>query len=465
MSDAVYRAIADAPSGFVESPAGCGKTEAIVRTVGSYCPDPQLVLTHTHAGVDALRQRFREHAVPAARYHVDTIAGWAWGWVRKYPRNADYSGSPDIVEWNAVYAAMTELLQKRFVRHGVLNSYAGVIVDEYQDCTVPMHGLILALKDLLPCRVLGDDLQGVFGFRDDPLVTWPAVQRDFANDLGLLETPHRWIKAGNRPLGDWLLGTRDDFRARREPDYRGSPVDRRTVSYRALGRELLRLTDEKAGRICVVGPKARPLHAGTQTLLVNRGYRVLEPNDLTALQKLIVALSGESPAQRSDGAVAFLSGAYGGLPPGDKQFIERLLRGQRQQPRRADRRALCAKHTGGRTPALLLDLLSYIEALGGPSCKLRESVSALKCILEEHIEAGTDLPALYAAEIARRKYQSRSSIYRCVGSTLLVKGLEFDHAVILRDANWQRSWGNHRDLYVALTRGSNSTTLLELTAG
>ena len=85
MSEEVYRAISQAHSGYVEAPAGCGKTEAIVKTVGSYCRDPQLVLTHTHAGVDALRQRFRKHQVPSSRFHVDTIAGWSWGWVRNYP--------------------------------------------------------------------------------------------------------------------------------------------------------------------------------------------------------------------------------------------------------------------------------------------------------------------------------------------------------------------------------------------
>jgi DNA helicase-2/ATP-dependent DNA helicase PcrA len=58
MSDDVYKALAQASSGFVESPAGCGKTEAIVRTVGSYCDGRQLILTHTHAGVDALSQDF-----------------------------------------------------------------------------------------------------------------------------------------------------------------------------------------------------------------------------------------------------------------------------------------------------------------------------------------------------------------------------------------------------------------------
>ena len=465
MSDPVYRAIANARTGFVESPAGCGKTEAIVRTVADFCDQPQLVLTHTHAGVDALRHRFRFHNVASARFHVDTIAGWAWGWVRKYPLTSDYLGSIDLVQWNTVYSAMIMLLQKSFVRQGILNSYAGVIVDEYQDCTVPMHRLILALGDVLPCRVLGDDLQAVFGFRNDPLVSWPTVQKDFSSNLGVLQTPYRWINSGNRALGEWLLETRDSFRAHREPGYRDSPVDRRTVPYRTLGRELLRLTNNKTGRICVVGPKARRLNAAAETTLVNRGYRVLEPNDLTALRTLIVSASSESMAQTSDAAMTFLFSAHGGLSKSDKTFIKKILLGQDQQPRRDDRRSLCANHTTGATPDLLLDLLAYIEALPGVSCKLLESVSVLKCILEAHIESGEELATVYATEIAKRKHRSRSNLYRCVGSTLLVKGLEFDHAVILRDPNWQNSWGNHRDLYVALTRGSRSTTLIDLTAG
>ena len=464
MSDEVYQAIAQASSGFVESPAGCGKTEAIVRTVGTYCSDPQLVLTHTHAGVDALRQRFREHQVPTSRYRVDTIAGWSWGWVRKYADNGGYQGSIDIAVWNDVYTAMSNLLQKDFVTQGVLNSYAGIIVDEYQDCTILMHQLIVQLKRLLPCRVLGDDLQGIFGFRDEPLIDWSDVEGEFANDLGALETPHRWINADNEPLGRWLLDTRRDFRQNREPDYRGSPIERRTVPYSDLGRQLVRLTYEKEGGICVIGPKARSLPAGIETALVNHNYRLLEPNELSALRTLILALSNGSPLEKSNAATEFLTRAHGGLSGDDKSFIGKILRGENQRPRRADRRTLCeTHHTKGTTPHLLFDLLEYIERLDGVSRKLRESISALKCILEEHIESDADLKSLYADEITKRKYQSRSNVYRCIGSTLLVKGLEFDHAVILRDADWQRNWGNHRDLYVALTRGSKSTTLMKLT--
>ena len=195
----VFEALGRAPSGFIEAPAGCGKTEAIVRSVERYCTGRQLILTHTHAGVDALRQRFLQRQVPGSRYHIDTIAGWSWGWVRRYPANAGYTGSRHVAQWNAVYPAMVRLLGRDFVRQGVLNSYSGVIVDEYQDCTVPMHELIVALGELLPCRILGDDLQGIFDFA--PLVSWSDVQSAFRTDLGTLETPHRWINAGNERLG------------------------------------------------------------------------------------------------------------------------------------------------------------------------------------------------------------------------------------------------------------------------
>ncbi len=463
MSDEVYQAIAQATSGFVESPAGCGKTEAIVRTVAKYCKDPQLVLTHTHAGVDALQRRFREQNVSFSKYHVDTIAGWSWGWVRRYPKNSDYVGSTEIVEWNDVYGSMSNLLQKDFVRLGILNSYAGIIVDEYQDCTVSMHKLITNLKSLLPCRVLGDDLQAVFGFHGEPLVDWSEVKAEFVHDLGMLQTPYRWLRANNDILGRWLLDIRGEFRSEREPDYSCAPIDHLSVRYADLARLLVRLTHEKTGRICVIGPKARPLPAGIETTLVKRKYHVLEPNELSVLRSLIIPLSGGSPTEKAEAALAFLVRLHGGLSENDKTFFKKILSGTKQRPKREDRRLLCEKHTSGPTPELVFDLLQYAKLTNGVSCKLSESASALKCIVEGQRERGAELKALYADEIAGRKHQGRGYAYRCIGSTLLVKGLEFDHAVILRPSNWQHSWGNYRDLYVALTRASRTTTLIELT--
>lgn len=462
MSEEVYEALAKASSGFVESPAGCGKTEAIVRAVGDYCEDRQLVLTHTHAGVDALRRRFRKLEVPTSRYHVDTIAGWSWGWVRQYPENAGYGGSTEFPEWSDVYPAMSRLLQKSFVSRGVLNSYAGVIVDEYQDCTVPMHELIVGLKDLLPCRVLGDDLQGIFGFREEKLVRWSDVRKDFDEDLGTLETPYRWRKAGNELLGKWLLEKRCVFRDNREPDYRNSPVDMVPAKeYDGFRKELYRL-DKKQGRICLIGPKNHPLHSSTTTILAKLGFRILESQDISVLRKFIRKLSCEPPEKNPKTAMKFLSETHGGLSPEKKKFIKGFLKQEDQKPSRQDRKTLCEHHGKGTFFRRLLAALEYLEGCGKVRRKLRESLSALKCLLEQHVESGADLKSLYADEIAKRKHRSRDKADRCVGSTLLVKGLEFDHAVIVRDVDWQeKNWGTHRDLYVALTRGCKSVTLIE----
>lgn len=464
MSEEVYRALAEAESGFVESPAGCGKTEAIVRTIDGYCADTQLVLTHTHAGVDAIRQRFREHRVPSAKYHIDTIAGWAWGWVRRYPNNARYGGSTDIADWNAVYAAMKELVDKDFVVRGIINSYAGIIVDEYQDCTLPMHALIARLNTFLPCRVLGDELQGIFDFNREPLVAWTDVRDEFCNDLGALDTPYRWIKAGNSDLGRWLLDNRASFRDGHEPNYNDSPVRRQFIRFGDLALHLIRLTHKTDGSICVIRSKAHNLSAALESALVNHGYQLLEANDLGDLQKLVVALTDDTSTAKRNAVFQYIKRSHGGLSQDEQRFIKNIIAGKSQRPQRADRRALCACHTDGLTPYLVRDLLAYCERLACVSCKLRESVSALRCILEEHCETGADLKSLYAEEIARRRFHNRSRVYRSIGSTLLVKGLEYDHAIVLRGPDWQTNWGGYYDLYVALTRGSKSATLIDLAA-
>ena len=48
---------------------------------------------------------------------------------------------------------------------------------------------------------------------------------------------------------------------------------------------------------------------------------------------------------------------------------------------------------------------------------------------------------------------------RMIGTTLLVKGLEFDHAVVLDAPSLSK-----KELYVALTRGAKSLTILSATS-
>ena len=158
--------------------------------------------------------------------------------------------------------------------------------------------------------------------------------------MEILETPYRWIKAGNEHLGDWLLEARNDFRNEREPDYRNSPIDIKKIKYANLMRELFRITNSKEGHICIIGPKARSLPSGIVTTLVKSlGYRVLESNDLRTLQDLVVKLSDGTPSDGVDASMKFLGKTHGGLSD-EKDFIEKFLKGEHQTPRRLDRKSV-----------------------------------------------------------------------------------------------------------------------------
>ncbi len=79
---------------------------------------------------------------------------------------------------------------------------------------------------------------------------------------------------------------------------------------------------------------------------------------------------------------------------------------------------------------------------------------------------------VYGEEIKRQTKSFKDGLIEVSASKLqisyssapcpLVKRLKSDHAVIVRDVDWQeKNWGTHRDLYVALTRGCKSVTPTE----
>jgi hypothetical protein len=91
-----------------------------------------------------------------------------------------------------------------------------VFVDEYQDCTASQHGLVLQLADLLPTRVVGDPLQGIFEYGGG-VVDWDADVFPIFDRLDDLEVPWRW-RDSNPELGEWLLELRANLLT-------GSPTD------------------------------------------------------------------------------------------------------------------------------------------------------------------------------------------------------------------------------------------------
>ncbi|MBI5330029.1 MAG: UvrD-helicase domain-containing protein [Betaproteobacteria bacterium] len=190
----------------VVAPAGHGKTEIIANVAAM--GQRALILTHTHAGVHAIRSRLKGLGVPHSRVAVDTIAGWSMRYAHAFPSVAQPpDGMPQGAQWDQLYRGATLALGVKAVREVVTASYDRILIDEYQDCGSLQHELAIALSTIVPTLIFGDPMQGIFEFAGATL-SWDNQIHPSFPFAGTMGTPHRW--AGKNPaLGEWIAETRE----------------------------------------------------------------------------------------------------------------------------------------------------------------------------------------------------------------------------------------------------------------
>jgi hypothetical protein len=441
---------------YVESAAGCGKTHAISRAVGHNTKGRQLVLTHTHAGIHSLRSRLRSFRVSPRSYHVDTIAGWSLQYAGAYPGLSGLQDwSPTSRQWSAVYQSVLELLKQPVIRRVVQASYAGIYVDEYQDCSLLQHRIVLALADILPCRILGDPLQGIFDF-GDPIVDWQRdVTPNFSPLPGLYE-PWRWVSA-NRELGIWLSDVRKRLISGQDIDLGRGPVrwvenshdNQRHECYRACRQTGTVVAIHKWPQGCYdLASKLKGLYACMEEVecrdLLDHAGKIEQATG-TARALEIIALAENCMTK----VATELKRARDCLADDD---LDRLAGHKKHRPI-IDALILVSRESSLCTIA---DALHAIESIDGAVLYRRElwdeTFRALRAYESGQFTSLQD--AAWHVRDRARQYGRRLD-RRIVSRTLLIKGLEFDHAIVLN--------ADHLDpkhLYVAMTRPSTSLTVL-----
>lgn len=459
MPDNVPREFAETRKGLVVAPAGCGKTHLIADSV-AHNQGRQLVLTHTHAGVRAILDHLRRRGVAPQQYRVSTIDGFALRYANAFPSLSGWRHpQPTGDTWNELRPAAAETLTRSAIRRVVGCSYTGVYVDEYQDCTVGQHDLILALSEILPVRILGDPLQSAFWKvnRDDN-VRWQVVESDF-HRVAVLDTPYRWI-GKNEELGQWLLDVRQRLLTGKPIDLQNQPVSWRDgVEEQDQLRACLDLARNRGHSILGLRGWGNQCHRLARCL--NGAYRSMETVECEALQEWSNKIESATGADRVCHILEFAKLCIARLPSVINDWMSRFGAGQCPNPQRKDyRRVVVVLGRILRSDDLILvdDALSAIERI---DARLVHGRHELWREMRRTIQDGRRFPGRTLSECAwhlrnRARHVGRRVDRRCLATTLLAKGLEFDHAVVLK----VEEMDDAENLYVAMTRGSRSLTVL-----
>ncbi len=458
MAPETYELLAESERSYLVAAAGCGKTQEIARAVAASDSGRQLVLTHTHAGVNSLRKRLKTLKVPESKYHVDTIAGWALRYAASFPALSGLTdATPTGNAWNAVYLAATELLQRSAVKRVVEASYSGLYVDEYQDCTLSQHNLILRLADVLPCRILGDPLQGIFGFQNDPLVNWdkdiaPSFQR-----LPDLAIPWRW-RNGNQQLGGWLAGVRQSLLTGQPVDFQTKVISWRPLSPQSQQAACLNLARPNSGSVVAIHKWPAACHSFAGKL--QGAYTSMEEIECKDLLKWSKAIEERGGPPRAAAIIEFASECMteigSELRPAHDQFSQGKMPDPARYKKHLDLLHALIDVASQESLAPTLLALRRISGINGATLFRRELWQEMSRAIQVYLDGKFESLFEAAWHVRNRTRQfGRQPEYRTVSRTLLVKGLEFDHVVVLDARELDR-----KNLYVALTRGKLSLTVL-----
>ena len=445
--------------GTITAPAGCGKTHLIANALRRHeATKPILVLTHTNAGVAALRSRLDRAGVPTTAYRLATIDGWAMRLLTLFPQRSGHN--PEILtlsnartHYPAIRAAARGLLAARHVNDILSATYDRLIVDEYQDCSVMQHEIVVHASAALRTCVLGDPLQAIFSFAG-PTADWDLAVRAAFPDAGELTNPWRWINAGEEAFGRWLLEVRQVLLRKGSIDLGKAPANVRWVRLDGENDRRLRISAGSCqppapdGRILIMADSTNPAAQREFASQIPGGVVVenVDMRDLTAFGEGFDLASPSIAEHVINFAGSVMTNA------GATTMVQRLqtLRAGRARNPATEAELVALKFAEHPTYAGAADLLEAINAQAGVRAHrpaiLRGGYDMLRAC------RGTEgvTPAAAATTVRERsRLIGRPLARRTVGSTLLLKGLEADVAVILNP-----SVMDHRHLYVAMTRGA-----------
>ena len=451
------------------APAGYGKTHFIVDCM-RVAPVKQLILTHTHAGVASLREKLAKEAIPPSRYTLCTISSLAKDLYSAYANNHDRTIPEDDKAFfcHAVRIA-TKIASTKNIQTVLRISFAGIFVDEYQDCNIEQHGFIMSLSNALPLRVLGDPMQSIFDFDNS------ISPVSFENDLRqfqrfCLDSPKRWLNTNPR-LGEEIKDIRTLLETNRTTtiDYiRYSEIknergDTRHMlqfiyskTFRGIATDSWLVIPSNScpgARIKLakqLGSSFRLLEAMDEQCFYRVAKQVdklIENGSMLEFYNLCCSLFLKTSLDKWISA----SGPKSKRKPNERELMKPL------------NEALQA-FNATKSPRMLMQVFFRLEKLPDITCYRFEIHESLIRAIHESVQTGLSVYESMKAERNRIRLAGRKNHHRSIGSTLLTKGQEFDHVIVVNQGKKfdLSTETGRKNFYVAISRACKSLTIIDV---
>lgn len=439
-------------NGAIVAPAGHGKTELIaeVAALGRRA----LILTHTHAGVHAIRSRLKRLKVPHSAVAVDTIAGWSMRYSHSFPGVAQpCEGMPQGVQWDELYVGTNRALSVGAVRQVVEASYDRVLIDEYQDCHALQHELATTLSGIVPTLIFGDPMQGIFEFAGATLNWEDTIHPQFPL-IDTLEVPYRW-RDKNPELGEWIADVRDRLIRGDVIDLSVGPIVFRHAENAFDMGPLFEGFEGVDGSFAAIH-----CNKGLCNKLARAaggGYQAIEEIAARRLQEFAVTWdSSESLRDRSNAIRALIA---------DCINIKDLPEGENENPADAainvEIRNAGVKMFGPDAASAGATVLTLIRKRSRYRVYRNELWRDVERAMGD-LAAGRCQSMTEAADRVRHRSSmaGRKLPRRTVSTPLLLKGLEFDHVVVPDATHFATErYAQAKLFYVAISRATRSLTI------
>lgn len=442
---------------FVIAPAGHGKTHTIAICL-KHTQGKQLILTHTNAGVASLKDKIQSQGISNVSYRIETITGFAQKYV-----NAFYCGN-DIPEQedNANYYPFIidkarDLLKISAIRDVINSTYSGLFVDEYQDCNIGQHNLIKEIASILPARIFGDHLQGIFNFNGDVLVNFDVHLCDFEKFTDLTE-PWRW-KNNNPELGDCLKSIRELLEQTQNIDL--SQYEPKIIVFQInendkfiyqseYNKQIWALANED--NVLIIHPDSTNLHVRKDFISrFNNSFILIEAVDSKDFYEMSKKLDSINTNNFFKTIYDLIPKIFNGCTSRDVWFNQSGVKNKQTKDDKV-RLAPIAKGIEQLKQtisfALISDIFKNVKELPGIKCYRQELLWDLCEALERADSNGTLIYEEMKQIRNRKRRGGRRISGRCIGTTLLTKGLEFETVAVLDAHNFKC----RKNFYVAISR-------------